>query len=136
MVKQDTVQQAMEEMNRPCTSREILEYMLEKKMIEPKEWDMKMVISRALAALKKWEIVDRILQGHNSNRGYLWYLTKNGAPEHDSKTCQECIHRRKTFNHYISLARLSSQQRSVRITNSAFYHDSNWMGKNHMYERK
>ncbi len=130
MVTQELVQQAMEELNRPITTKQLLNYMIERKMIEKKEWDMKMVVSRALLALKKWEVVDRVIQGHTGNVGHIWYLVKNGRPEHDSKTCQECKNRNMTFNHYITQRRMQWLAKKKRITNDHFMSDNHYMGGN------
>lgn len=133
MVTQAVVQQAMEELNVPCTSTQLLEYLLQKKRMTYTQWDGKAVISRALSALKKWQVVDRISQGHYKNGEYLWYLTKNPAPEHDSKKCPICINTNKGFNHYMTKMRERSRRNSIRITNATFYNDSNTMGMGHDY---
>jgi hypothetical protein len=115
-MKIDLVERVMEAIGRPCDTGEIVQYMLDNKLCEPVHWDLKMEISRKLAALKKWEIADRLPQGHHGNRGHLWYLTRNGEPEHDPKTCQYCKNRTKTFNHYMTGLRMESTKRHVRKT--------------------
>ena len=115
-MKIDTVEKAMEALNKPCTTREIVDYLLENKLVEPVKWDLKMEISRKLDALKKWEVVDRIMQGHTGNGGHIWYLRKNGAPEHDPKTCKHCIDRNRTFNHHMTTLRINTMKRNVRKT--------------------
>jgi hypothetical protein len=107
-MKMDLIEKAMEQIGRPCTTKEIVDYMLKNKMVEPVKWDLRMDISRKLLGLKKWEVVDRVDQGHNSNKGYIWYLVKNGKPEHDKKTCKICLGRNQLYNHYLSRSLKSS----------------------------
>jgi len=133
-MKMDLIQKAMEQIGKPCTTREIVDYMLKNKMVEPVKWDLKMEISRKLLGLKKWEIVDRIDQGHNSNKGNIWYLCKNGKPEHDRKTCPQCRKRLMTFDYFMSQRLLSARQRKARITNDSFYSDRNYLGMGHEYD--
>ena len=110
MVSQDMIVQVMKKLNRPCTAKEIANYMRENNLTNlPSkiEYD----ISNVLNILRRWEIVDKFpdLHGSDSNK---WYLRLNYT--HDSKNCHYCrgievAHTNNTYMHMIQ-----SYNRQVR----------------------
>ena len=111
MVSQNLVEQVMKEINKPCTARDIAEYIRDHNLSTlPSKisWD----ISNVLNVMRKWEVVDKFpdLHGKDSNR---WYLRANGNP-HDSDNCPYCkgISRAHHNNTYMHM--MQSYNRKVR----------------------
>src|SRR4029078_7605657 len=90
MVSQKLVEQVMEKLDRPCTPRDIANYIIENGLSTIKS-DISNDISTALNQMRKWEIVDKFPDYHSKTlkSGVKWSLTKNGNP-HDPKTCKQC----------------------------------------------
>ena len=112
MVSQNLVEQVMEKLNRPCTARDIANYIREHELIINVPSDIAFDVSTVLNALRKWEVTDKFpdLHGTDSNK---WYLRLNYT--HDSKNCEYCkgiktAHTHNTYKHMIS-----SRSRNIRL---------------------
>ncbi len=129
MVKQDLIEQAMNALNRPCTTKDIEKYLVDNKLVPNYEWDIKIAIATGLKSLKRWEVVDHVLQGHSNCRSKVWFLIKNGKPKHDPKTCLECRGVNHAFNNHLGNFRSYRQRVKKHSTNAAKYHEDSVMSE-------
>jgi hypothetical protein len=131
MVSQQMVEDVMKILDRPCTAKDIANYMRENKLSIIAS-EISYDISTVLNSLRKWYVVEKFpdLHGPDSNK---WYLTSGENP-HDSKRCQYCrgieaTHNGNTVRHMKQTAmRRTRLVRDKDHLAANEYEDGEWSG--------
>lgn len=112
MVSQKLVQEVMEILDKPCSPKDIADYMKENNLSNIAS-DIKWDISSVLNIMRKWYVVDKLpdLHGIDSNK---WYLVKDGNP-HDSKNCKHCKGITKAHNKNMAQYMQRQSARKVKL---------------------
>ena len=113
MVSQKLVQEVMEKLDRPCTAKDITDYIMDNKLQNISRNSVRNDVCGVLNTLRKWYTVEKFpdLHGMDSNK---WYLIKEGNV-HDTKNCEYCKGIRYAHNHNTAIHMESTNKRNTRL---------------------
>ena len=121
MISQETVQQAFEAINKPCTIKDIMQWLFENKIIDynPETktkhgHDVRNRVANRLMKLRNWKIIDRLPQGHYIDDLPVFYLVKNGDPH--VKPCAICHKRDVVYGNRLRQIMVKHYKRRVKLS--------------------
>jgi len=112
MVSQKIVQEVMEKLDRPCTAKDITDYIMDNKLLNIARNSIRNDVCGVLNTLRKWYTVEKFpdFHGTDSNK---WYLTLTNT--HNSKDCHYCKGIKYAHNHNTAKHMVETDSRNIRL---------------------
>ena len=118
MVSQKLVQEVMEKLDRPCTAKDITDYIMDNKLQNISRNSVRNDVCGVLNTLRKWYTVEKFpdFHGKDSNK---WYLTITNT--HNSKDCPYCKGIKYAHNH--NTAKHMEESNSRRLGGDEYWRE-------------